>query len=206
VSAFARMPAAVRFAVLAVLAWNVLFEVAILFVPALVGPLEQNAIYLPMTIGPGLLCCARAWRTTGGERTAWALIGLGATLWALGDAYFMFALSGLDEIPVPSPADAGYLLFYPLVFAGLVVLLRTRMRDVPRTLWLDGLTAGLAVGAVSAAVVLQAVLSDSGDGLWSVATNLGYPIGDLVLIGLVVTGLASAAGTRAARGRCSASR
>ena len=64
------------------------------------------------------------------------------------------------------------------------------MRDVPRTLWLDGLTAGLAVGAVSAAVVLQAVLSDSGDGLWSVATNLGYPIGDLVLIGLVVTGLA----------------
>jgi diguanylate cyclase (GGDEF)-like protein len=189
VSALVRIPAAVRLAVLLVLAWNLLCEVAVLAVPSLVGPLNADPLYWTMTVGCGLLCLARAVRTTGTERTACALIGAGATLWALGDAYFMYALSGLDEIPVPSPADAGYLLFYPLVFAGLLVLVRARSANVPRTLWLDGLTAGLAVGAVSAAIVLQAVLGDSGDGFWSVATNLAYPIGDLVLAGLVFTAL-----------------
>ena len=36
----------------------------------------------------GALCVVRAWRI-GYERTAWALIGAGFLLWALGDAYYL---------------------------------------------------------------------------------------------------------------------
>ena len=59
-----------------------------------------------------------------------------------------------DEIPIPSPADAGYLLFPPFVLAGVVVLLRSRARELPGTLWADGIIAALAVSAAGAALVL----------------------------------------------------
>jgi hypothetical protein len=81
--------------------------------------------------------------------------------------------------PVPSLADAGYLSLPPLVFAGLVLLARSRIRGPPNTLWVDGVTAGLAVGAVSAALVFKPVLAALGGRAPAVATNLSYPIADL---------------------------
>ena len=46
-----------------------------------------------------------------------------------------------ETVPVPSPADAGYLLMPPLVLTGLVLLARARTRGVPSTLRADGLPA-----------------------------------------------------------------
>ena len=43
------------------------------------------------------------------------------------------------------------------MLAGVVALLRSRARDVPGTLWADGITAALAVSAASAALVFQTV-------------------------------------------------
>jgi two-component system, cell cycle response regulator len=121
------------------------------------------------------------------NRAAWALITAGALSWTAGDAYYTAALQGLKDVPIPSPADAGYLGFYPLVFAGLVLLARPRRQlDV----WLDGLIAALSAAAVSAAVVLDVVLHSVGGAPLMVATNLAYPAGDLILLGLVAGAVA----------------
>jgi diguanylate cyclase (GGDEF)-like protein len=78
----------------------------------------------------------------------------------------------------------------PLMLVGILLLLRARAREVPRTLWVDGLIAALAVGALSAAIVFETVLENvEGHGL-AVATNLAYPLGDLVLLALIVGALA----------------
>ncbi len=45
-----------------------------------------------------------------------------------------------------------------------MLLLRSRVRGLPRTLWVDGITAALAVGAVCSAVVVQAVLNATAGG------------------------------------------
>ena len=84
--------------------------------------------------------------------------------------------------PCRRVSDAGYLAFYPLVFAGLCLLVRSRVEGAPKTLWVDGLTAALAAAAMSAAVVLQAVLHTVGGNALGVATNLAYPVGDLILL------------------------
>ena len=95
-----------------------------------------------------------------------------------------------DSIPVPSPSDIGYLLFPLLAFPGLLSVLKARVHDTPRLLWVDGVTAALATGAVAAAVVVPTVI-DMADNTWnSIATNVAYPITDLVLLGLVVGALA----------------
>ena len=53
--------------------------------------------------------------------------------------------------------------------------------------WVDGATAALAAGALGSAVVVEAVLgSVEGSPSSVVATNLAYPIGDVLLLSLVV--------------------
>ena len=50
----------------------------------------------------------------------------------------------------------------------------------------DAAAATFAVSALSAAVVLQPVFADANGGVLAVATNLAYPIFDLLLLGLIV--------------------
>ena len=93
-------------------------------------------------------------------------------------------------MPVPSPADGGYLLLPILMMGGLISLLRSRTRGVPVTLQADALTAALAIAAVSAAIVFDtAFAAAEGDPL-GLATTLAYPLTDLVLGGFVVGALA----------------
>jgi diguanylate cyclase (GGDEF)-like protein/putative nucleotidyltransferase with HDIG domain len=131
------------------------------------------------------LCALRAWRSTGPERAAWAAFAIGLFAFFAGDIYYTVVLSGLDEPPFPSPADAGYLGIYPAAYAGLVLLLRARAGRIPPAMWLDGLITALAVSATGAALVFGVVASTEGP-LATVATNLAYPLGDLALLAFAV--------------------
>ena len=146
-------------------------------------------------LGGGVLCAARAIGFAR-ERLVWALLAGGLLAWGVGDLYYTLAFWGMEDAPFPSLADVGYIAFYPLVYAGLVVLLRERLPRVDRLLWIDGLVAALAAAALGAAVLFGVVLEASEGPPATVATNLAYPLGDLVLLSLVV-------GTFAATGRAS---
>ena len=152
-----------------------------------IGP--QKWLHLvAMGIGAALCLVRAAVRPR--ERVAWLLIGLGVLAWAFGELYFTAVLWSDSSPPVPSPADGGYLSLPPLIFVGLILLARSRIKGLPKTIWADGVTAGLAASAVSAAIVFKPVLAAvSGDSL-SVATNLSYPIMDLILLGFIAGVLA----------------
>src|SRR4029077_3992899 len=89
--------------------------------------------------------------------------------------------------PYPALDDALYLAFFPLCYAGLGMLIRSRFRDVSAAAWLDGLIAGLGLSAVAAGAVLDPILANTGASAAEVATNLAYPVGDLLLFLVVVT-------------------
>ncbi|HEY5144978.1 MAG TPA: HD domain-containing phosphohydrolase [Solirubrobacteraceae bacterium] len=169
--------------------WLAVWQLHAMGVPAVpTGPVKWVHLVV-MAVGAGL-CFARA-AAERRERLAWTLIGAGLTCWILGETYFTLVLWNDASPPVPSPADIGYLLLPPLLFAGIALLLRERVRGLPRMLWVDGVTSALAVGAVSAAVVLQQVLDAVGGDRLAVATNLAYPIADLILLGFMVGALAA---------------
>jgi diguanylate cyclase (GGDEF)-like protein len=171
--------------------WTVVREAEVGPLNALLhGPLFGKGAYWVVIVGASLLTLFRARSLRGREGLAWWLIGLGSLMWASGDVYWTLVLAKRDVIPVPSISDAGYLALYPLVFAGLCLLLSARVENAPRTLWVDGLTGALAAGALSAAVVLQTVLNTVGGDKLGVATNLAYPIGDLILLAVVVAAFA----------------
>jgi two-component system, cell cycle response regulator len=171
-------------------AWLVLYELRVLLAPDVdLGPLTSRFAHDVVLLISSALCLARAvgFRR---ERLAWLLIGLGVLAWSLGEVYYTAVLWTVDDIPIPSLADIGYLLLPPLALTGILLLLRSRARHVPRTLWVDGVVAALAVASLSAALVLQAVLDNAEGQLLEVATNVAYPVTDLALLGLIVGALA----------------
>jgi diguanylate cyclase (GGDEF)-like protein len=171
-------------------AWLALYELRAVFAPALdAGPLTSRFAHIAVLLVSSALILVKGW-SAGRERTAWLLIGAGVTAWSLGELYYTAVLWDAEVIAIPSPADIGFLLLPPLALAGILLLLRARARAVPRTLWVDGVIAGLAVGALSAALVFDTVLENVEGNAAAVATNLAYPLGDLVLLGLIVGALA----------------
>jgi diguanylate cyclase (GGDEF)-like protein len=142
-------------------------------------------------IGAAGACLLRA-RRRDDERRGWALLGLALAVWVAGEIYYEVALAQNSKVPIPSPADAGYLLFYPIAYAGLIVIVRRRLDSFSAARWLDGIIVGAAVAALTATLALDPIVAastDSGSTL-AVATNLAYPIGDLALLTLIATAAA----------------
>lgn len=118
------------------------------------------------------------------ERSAWFLIGAGLLATTIGDILFDFWYDGSP--PFPSAADLGYLAFYPLLYVGIALLLRRRVSTFSATLWLDGLMAATAAGALAASVLVEVVVNSTHGSRLVVVTNMAYPIGDVLLLALLV--------------------
>lgn len=118
------------------------------------------------------------------DRTPWILLTGAVGSWAIADLLYSFAYA--NDPPFPSAADVFYLAFYPCCYVGLLLLVRTHVTEFNRSLWLDGLTAALAAAALGAAVLVQVVLQSTAGSPSEVITNLAYPIGDVLLLSLVV--------------------
>jgi two-component system cell cycle response regulator len=153
----------------------------------------DDFLYNGALIGATGICLVRA-AVVPGERAVWALVGAALALWTAGNVYWTVALADLDEAPFPSLADAGWLLYLPLTYVAIVLLVRERLPHVDPRLWLDGLIAALATGALSAAVVFDAVRESTGGDAAAVMTNLAYPLGDMILLGTIVGAMAAGRG------------
>jgi diguanylate cyclase (GGDEF)-like protein len=118
------------------------------------------------------------------ERAPWIALLVATMSWELGEIAYDFVYGG--NPPYPSVADLFYIGFYPACYAALLLLVRSRISAVNRSLWLDGLMASLAAAALGAAVLVQIVLDNTEGSFAVVATNLAYPIGDVLLLALVI--------------------
>ena len=145
----------------------------------------DTGVYNGLLVAASIVCLGRGLLVRS-ERLPWLLLGTALALWTTGDLYYYFFLSGAAEVPIPSVADPFYLAFYPVSYVALALLLRKRMRGFQGHLWLDGVIASLAVAAVGAAVVFDEVLKTTGGSALVIATNLAYPLADLLLLSLVV--------------------
>lgn len=128
-----------------------------------------------------------------GFRRGELLLALAAVAFsAFGDTYYAIAADADGYLPSPSLADAGYLLFYPLMVAAIIVIARRRTQQrLGIMVVLDGVVAALGAAALIALllspVLRAAVVADAPlDGVFAVL----YPALDLLLIA-VVSGIAA---------------
>lgn len=120
------------------------------------------------------------------ERAAWACFAAGIACWVTGDTIWLVHYTPMASPPFPSVADPFYLALGPFAYAGIILLLRARFGRVPGRLWLDGPIGGLALAAAGAAVLFPAVLTRTGADPLMIATNLAYPVGDVLLLSVAL--------------------
>src|SRR4051794_5949174 len=123
------------------------------------------------------------------DRGAWLALGIGLTSWTAGEITWSLTYSSDATPPYPNVSDALYLLYYPCVYVAVALLVRRRRRIYRTGLWLDGLTGALAVAAIGAALVLPPILDDATGSAAAIATNLAYPLGDLLVLAFLAGGL-----------------
>ena len=144
--------------------------------------LYETWIYEGLELLAAFGCLARSVLVRA-ERPAWFFIGCALLATTIGDVLFDFWYGG--NPPFPSAADVAYLLFYPLLYVGIVLLLRRRI-SFSATLWLDGLVAATAAAALGASVLVEVVVNSTHGSRLVVLTNMAYPIGDVLLLALLV--------------------
>ena len=80
------------------------------------------------------------------KRGPWLAFAVGMALFAVGDVFFnVYSLVG-HSVPKPSVADFLYLLAYPVIGVGMLLLVRSRTPDARFKSALDGLIVAVAVG------------------------------------------------------------
>ena len=145
-------------------------------------------IYDGLVFVSALSCLVRGVRVRE-RRAAWLVLGVGLLCWTASEVYDSAYLAHLKDPPYPSLSDLLALLFYPAGCVALVLLVRGRMRGARLSLWLDGVVAALAVCTIGEVAVFHQVLA-GGSGAESslqVATDLSYPIADIVTMALVAS-------------------
>lgn len=141
--------------------------------------------FLPM----GLTAAALTWKLSthpslaARDRTAWRIVGLALFSYAAGDVLWAYFEVGRGIDPFPSAADAGYLLFYPLLMIGLLLFPFAPHRKQSRVkFWLDAGTVLLGGWMAIWYFVLGPIaLSHLTDPV-TTALTVAHPIGDLILI------------------------
>ncbi len=131
------------------------------------------------------LCLAAGLRRRAGRSVA-ILLGCALLCWSLGDVVLTIESLGGATPPVPSPADALYLTFFPLAYVAVVLLIRGESARLGLAAWLDGAVAGLGAAAVCAGFAFHSIAQVAGGSTSEVAVNLAYPIGDVMLLFLVI--------------------
>jgi len=143
------------------------------------------------------LCIARGFTRRPGRAVALTL-GFGLFMWASGDiALTVESLGGVTP-STPSLADVFYLGFYPSTYVAAVIFMRGEVRRLATPSWLDGAVASLGTASVCAAFAFERVLHLAGGTSAATATNLAYPVGDVLLLSLVVGGSTVMSGRRKA--------
>ena len=142
------------------------------------------------------LCIARGFGQWRHRRVA-LVMGGACFSWATGDLVLTLESLGGATPPNPSLADAFYLGFFPIALAAIVLFVRGEIKRGDRPNWLDGAIAALGMAALCSGFAFHGLEHLFQGASLGTATSLAYPVGDLLLLGIV----AGSSVVVAARGR-----
>ena len=117
----------------------------------------------------------------------WRWFAIGFLLFWAGDLYtYSYPRLTGAEVPFPSLGDAAYVIVYPALMMGLLILVRRRNPERDRAGAIDSLIITLGLALVSWIALIQPSLHD--DGLSTVAklVSIAYPIGDILLLAAAI--------------------
>src|SRR4029079_4697099 len=111
---------------------------------------------------------------------AWYLFAAGLLLFVSGDVItYNYGRFFGQPAPFPSIGDALYLMVYPFLIAGLVILVRHRNPGRDRPALIDALVITIGVAVLSWVFLMAPNASNADLTLAQKLTSIAYPLGDL---------------------------
>jgi len=183
---------------------RLMWAMGLLLIAAVVGGLALHGDARTLVVdGLGIVAvwmsagvCWLAGSRVGFRRWEVLLSAAAVTSFAAGLTYLAVVVAGGGSVPLVSPADVATLLFYPLMLAALVAVVRRDGRGWAWSVWLDGAVGSLGADSVLAALLspmLGPALKDSPS--MGTALAAAYPMLDSLLVAAVV-GIAALRGIR----------
>ncbi len=142
-------------------------------------------IYVVVPLGSGFVILGATRTLDGTNKFAWLSIGGGVLAWGLGEAIWVYYEYILKiEVPYPGWADVFYLLGYPLIFVGILLLPHLKPGRLEQLrLSLDAIAGSIALAAAMwGAYLSDQIYLDPSAGFFEQFTNIMYPLGDVVLL------------------------
>ena len=151
------------------------------------GPPSLYESWFPDTVigVAGVLVLVRAGREPR-ARSAWLVIGLALLSWCIANVSWSLVYGARPRPPYPTFADGLWLLWYPLLAAGIIFLIRLHVRPFVLHRWLDGLAVILVVLAAGVVLVIQPHAHDLSGGALAATVGFSYPVLDVLLIGAIL--------------------
>jgi diguanylate cyclase (GGDEF)-like protein len=128
-------------------------------------------------------------------RLAWYLMALGQWFWVIADTTFNWQQDVLHVETFPTISDGFYLLGYPLLAAGIALLLKDRMRarrDLGPLLDSATVTAGLCL--LSWILLARPTIESLHHSPGAAAVAAAYPAMDILLVGALIRLISSPGG------------
>jgi hypothetical protein len=153
-------------------------------------PIIDDWLHAGLILAASAICARGAVRRTAvAARAAWWCFAAALLLFGLAEILWGLLYAGGGDVPTPNPTDVLYLATYPLFMAGLVLMVRARVLDVPWHRWLDGFVLVLIVATPGVLLVIDPVLQNSPIDPLGRLVTVAYPLGDVLLLGALLGGL-----------------
>src|SRR3954451_1987682 len=113
---------------------------------------------------------------------AWRWFAAGVALNSLGTPVALL----VSPDSYPSAGDPLYLSLYPALAIGLAVVIRARSDRVDWAALIDTTTISTGLGLLTWVFVIRPLAADPSLGLLGRAVSIAYPVGDIVLLSMLV--------------------
>jgi diguanylate cyclase (GGDEF)-like protein/PAS domain S-box-containing protein len=168
-------------------AWRVyLLAVALLCAVYFVFPGNHLLLWSPLGLSGAVAIGVGVRLHRPGQQLAWWLLSGALLAFITGDTLYnvMVDVLGMDN-PFPSVADVFYLTMYPLVAAGLMLLVRGRTSRRERGSLLDALIVTTGMGFLSWIFLIEPYVRDGTLGLLERVVSIAYPLGDVLVLAML---------------------
>ena len=120
------------------------------------------------------------------QALSWYLMAAGLLIWSIADIVGAIAGDLLGYVEFPTPADAIYLIGYPVVGLGLLLLNRHRARGSGLAGRLDSAILAVALGLLTWVLLAQPTLETMDISTAAAVISVAYPVADVVFAAILI--------------------
>src|SRR5215207_5935150 len=169
---------------LAYLALGALLTAAYVLLPPFRG---SGPVMNLLGLSPVLAIAAGVWLYRPRSVAPWGWFAVGFVLFWFGDLYtYSYPLLLDRDVPFPSPGDAAYVLVYPVLMAGLLLLIRRRSDHGDRGGVIDGLILTVGLSLPQWIALMAPYLHDNELSTVAKLVSIAYPLGDVLLLAAAI--------------------